>query len=171
MSGVRCRCLARRPPPLAHETKECHRLWHAFQLMAAPLLGHEKTGDLPLHLRGNYDSAWLRQRLYPRRNVGGIAVNLARRINHHRAGFDADAGVEIRLAGTGILAIDLSERPLDREGGPRCAFGVVFLRHWIPKQRHYPITQLLGDVAAHLRHCCRGGVQIRADQITPVLGI
>ena len=70
-----------------------------------------------------------------------------------------------------FLRLMLSERALDREGRPRCAFSVVFLRHRITEQRHQPIAQLFGDVAAHLRHCGRGGIQIRADQIAPVLGI
>ena len=154
-----------------YKPEQRHRLWHAFQFMGAALLGDKQTGDLALHPRCHYDRAWLRQRLHPRRRVGRIAVNLARRIDHYRAGFDADACVERRLARTGILAVDLSERALDREGGPRRAFGVVLLRHRITEQRHQPVAQFFGDVAAHLRHCCRGGIQIRADQIAPVLGI
>jgi len=34
-----------------------------------------------------------------------------------------------------------------------------------------PVAQLLGDVAAHLRHCRRGGVEISADEIAPFLGM
>jgi SAM domain (Sterile alpha motif)/Adenylate and Guanylate cyclase catalytic domain len=48
------------------------------------------------------------------------AVNFSCRINHHRAGFDADARGEWWLARTGILAVDLSERELNQECGPRC---------------------------------------------------
>ena len=155
----------------SYKSEQRHRLWHAFQFMGAALLGDKETGDLALHLRCHDDRAWFCQRLHPRRGVGRIAVNLTRRIDHYRAGFDADARVERWLARTGILAVDLSERALDRERSPRCAFGVVFLRHRITEQRHQPITQFFGDVAAHLRHCGRGGIQIRADQIAPVLGI
>src|SRR5262249_6775169 len=107
-----------------------------------------------LHSRGDHHRTWFCERLGPRRRVGRIAVNLTRGIDHYRAGFDADAGVEIRLARTGILAIDLSESPLDREGSPRCAFGVVFLRYRITEQRHQPVTQLFGDVTAHFDHRC-----------------
>jgi hypothetical protein len=60
---------------------------------------------------------------------------------------------------------------LNREGSPRCAFGVVLLRHWITKQRHNPVARLLCDVAAHLCHGCRGSIQICADQIAPILCI
>jgi hypothetical protein len=53
----------------------------------------------------------------------------------------------------------------------RCAFGVVFLRHRIAEQRHQPVTQLFGDVTAQFRHRRTGGIQIRADQIAPLLSI
>ena len=154
-----------------HEPEQRHRLRHALEFMAAALLGDEQTGDLALHPRCHHDRAWLGQRLHPRRDVGRIAVNLARRIDHYRAGFDADARVERRLARTGVLAVHLGERALDRERRPRRAFGVVLLRHRIAEQRHQPVAELLGDVAAHLRHRRRGGIEIGADQIAPVLGI
>ena len=154
-----------------HEPEQRHRLGHAFEFVAAALLGDKQAGDLALHPRRHNDRAWLCQRLHSRRNVGRIAVNLARRIDHYRAGFDPDARVERRLASTGILAVHLGERALDRERGPRRAFGVVLLRHRIAEQRHQPVAQLFGDVAAHLRHRRRGGIEIGADQIAPLLGI
>jgi hypothetical protein len=96
--------------------------------MGATLLGDEKTGDLALHPRRHHDRARLCERLDPRRSVWRIAVNFPRRINYHRAGFDADARAERWLARSCILAVDLSERALNRQGSPRCAFGVVLLR-------------------------------------------
>jgi hypothetical protein len=51
----------------------------------------------------------------------------------------------------------------------RSAF--VLVRDRIAEQGHQPVAQLLGDVAAHLRHCRRGGVEISADEIAPFLGI
>src|SRR5262245_12674207 len=44
---------------------------------------------LVLHPHRHHDRAWFGQRLNARRCVGRIAVNLARRIDHYRAGFDA----------------------------------------------------------------------------------
>src|SRR5215813_11552427 len=136
----------------SYKPEQRYRLRHAFQFMGAVLFGDKQTSDLALHARGDHHRTWFCERLRPRRRVGRIAVNLTRGIDHYRAGFDADAGVEIRLARTGILAIDLSERPLDREGGPRRAFGVVLLCHRIAEQGHQPVAQLFGDVAAHLSH-------------------
>ena len=104
--------------------------------MAAALLGDKQAGDLALHPRCHDDRAWLRQRLHPRRNVGRIAVNLARRIDHDRSGFNPDAGVKRWLASLSILAVHRGERPLDRERSPRRAFGVVLLRHRIAEQHH-----------------------------------
>src|SRR6516162_4397404 len=108
--------------------------------MAAALLGDKKPCNLTLHLRRYYDCAWFGQRLYARRSVGCIAVNLARCIDDYQAGFDTDARVERRLARTGILAIDLSKSALDGESRPRCAFSIVLLRHRIAEQCHQPIA-------------------------------
>ena len=139
--------------------------------MAAALLGDEQAGDLALHPRRDHDRTRLGQRLHPRRDVGRVAENLARRIDHHRPGFDADAGGERRLAGAGVLAVQLGERALDRERRPHRALGIVLLRHRIAEQRHQPVAELLGDMAAHLGHRRRSGIEIGADQIAPLLGI
>ena len=76
-----------------HEPEQRHRLRHAFEFVAAALLGDEQAGDLTLHPRRHHDRARLCQRLHPRRDVGRVAVNLARRIDHYRADFDPDARV------------------------------------------------------------------------------
>ena len=102
---------------------------------------------------------------------GDVAENLARRIDHHRAGFDADAGGELWLAGAGVLAVEFGERALDRERRPHRALGIVLLRHRIAEQRHQPVAELLGDMAAHLGDRRRGGIEIGADQVAPFLGI
>src|SRR5215471_14008005 len=151
----------------SYKSEQRYRLRHAFQFVRTALLDDKQTSDLALHTRGDHHRARLCEGLHPRRGVGRIAVNLTHRIDHYRAGFDADAGVEIWLARTGILAIDLSERPLDREGGPRRAFGVVFLRYRITEQCHQPVTQLFGDVAAHLSHRGRGVVEISVHEVAP----
>jgi len=56
------------------------------------------------------------------------------------------------LASSGILAVHIHKCALDRECGSGRAFSVVFLRPRVAKQRHEPVAQLLGDVAAHLSH-------------------
>ena len=63
------------------------------------------AGDLALHPRRDQNRARLGQRLYPRRDVGHVAVNLAGCIHDRRAGFQPDAGGEDRLAGAFILAV------------------------------------------------------------------
>jgi hypothetical protein len=67
------------------------RIRHALEFVAAAILGDEQARDLPLYPRCHYDRTWLRQRLHPRRYVGRIAINLARRIDHYRTDFNADA--------------------------------------------------------------------------------
>src|SRR5262249_40807290 len=123
--------LSRAAPATARPDQpvEHHRLRHALKFMAAALLNDEQTGDPVPPPRRHDDHAWLWQRLPPRRNVGRVTVNLARRIDHDRSGLNPDAGVKRWLASLSILAVHLGERPLDRERGPRRAFGVVLLRH------------------------------------------
>jgi hypothetical protein len=125
--------LARAPSATtrSYKLEQRHRLWNAFQFMAAALLGDEETSDLALHLRSHDNSTWLCQCLHPRGGVGRIAINLTRRVDYDRAGFDADARLKRRLARTRILAIDVTKRALDGESRSRRPFGVVFLRHWI----------------------------------------
>ena len=171
-SGVRLRCAgaaaaAARPD----EPEQRHRLRHALERVRAALFRDEQAGDLALHPRRDQDRARLGQRLHPRRDVGDVAVNLARRIHHRRTGFEADAGGKFRLAGAGILAVQLGKRALDRQRRPRRAFGVVLLRDRIAEQRQEPVAELLRDMAAHLRHRRRSGVEIGADQVAPFLGI
>jgi hypothetical protein len=96
-----------------HQPKQSHRLRYALQRVTAALLGDKQAGDLALHPRRDQNRARFGQRLNPRRSVGGIAEDLARRIHHHRTSFDADAAGERRLARTGILAVQLGKRALD----------------------------------------------------------
>ena len=154
-----------------HQSEQRHRLRHAFEFMAAALLGDEQARDLALHPRRNHDRARLGQRLHPRRDIWHVAENLARRIHHHRPGFDRDARGQRRLARAGVLAVQFGKRALDRERRPHRALGIVLLRHRIPEQHHQPVAELLGDLAAHFRHRRRGGIEIGADQVAPLLGI
>ena len=155
----------------AHEPEQRRRLGHALERMRAALFGDKQSGDLALHPRRDQNRAGFGQRLHPRRDVGDVAVNLARRIHHRRAGFEPDAGGERRLAGAGVLAVQLGQRALDRKRRARRALGIVLMRHRIAEQRHQPVAELLGDMAAHLRHRRRGGIEIGADQVAPLLGI
>ncbi len=98
----------------SYKPEQRYRLRHALQFVSAALLGDKQTSDLALHARGDHYRTWVCERLHPRRRVGRVAVNLTCRIDHYRAGFDADAGVELQLARTDILAVDLGERTLDR---------------------------------------------------------
>jgi hypothetical protein len=93
--------------------------------------GHvaQKLGDGLMSLFGRRDKNRTRvcQGLHPCRDVGSIAKNLARGIQHNRTGFEADAGVENWLASGGIGAVELVRRTLDGKCCPRCAFGVVLV--------------------------------------------
>ena len=72
----------------ANEPEQRRWLGHAIERMRAALLGNEEAGDLALHPRGDQNRARLSQRLHPGHDVGDIALNLAGRIHHCRAGFE-----------------------------------------------------------------------------------
>jgi hypothetical protein len=108
-----------------HQAEQSCGLGHTLQRVGAALLSNEEPGDLALHPRRDQNRAGFGERLHPRRNIGYVAVDLARRIEHRWARFDADAGAQLRLASGAILAVELDERELNRERCPRRAFGAV----------------------------------------------
>ena len=75
------------------------------------------------------------------------------------------------LAVAGVLAVQFGQRALDRQRRPCRALGVVLMRHRITEQRHQPVAQFLGDMTAHFGDRRRGGVEVCADEIAPLLGI
>ena len=154
-----------------NETKQYHRLRHALEFMPAALLGDEQAGDLPLHPRRHHDRTRLGQRLRPRRDIRHVAENFARCIHHHRPQLDGNARGKRGLSGVGVLAVQLGQRPLDRERRTDRALGIILLRHRVAEQRHQAVAELLGDLAAQFRHCRRCGIKIGSDEIAPFLGI
>ena len=139
--------------------------------MRAALFRHKQPGDLTLHPRRDQDRARLGQRLHPRGNVGDVAINLAARIEDGGTGFKADAGDELRLGRSGILAIELGQGALDRQRRACRALGVVLVRQRIAEQAHQPVAEFFRDVAAHFGDRGGSGVEIGADEVAPFLGI
>jgi len=139
--------------------------------MTAALFDDEEAGDLALYLRCNQNRAGFRQGLHPCRSVGRVAVDLAHRIHHHGASFEADAGLKFWLSDTSILAVQVGKSTLDRQRSPRGALGVVLVRERVAEQRHQPVAELFCHMAAHLHHRGRGVVEISVYEVTPLLGI
>src|SRR5271166_2502763 len=110
------------------EPEQCHWLRHAFEFIAAALLGDKQSGYLTPHLRRNHDRAWFGQRLRPRRDVRDVAEYLTRCVDNYRPGVDRYARGQCWLAGASVFAVQLSERALDSERSTRRALGVVLLR-------------------------------------------
>jgi hypothetical protein len=110
-----------------------------------------------LLFRRHYDIAQLCQRLHssPRKTM----------LNAQRAPPSPSSARSLRCGRCGRR--DLRRRT--KHGSSHELKGVP--NDGITEQSHQPIAQFFGDVAAHLSHRRRRGVQIRADQITPVLGI
>ena len=154
-----------------YDAVERHRLGHALEVMRAPVLGDEQPGRLPLHARGDEDRPGLGRGLHPRRDIRRLAEHFAGRVDDDRAAIEADAGRELGRAGLGVPGVEVGEGALDRERRPHRPFGVVLLRVREAEQRHQPVAELLQHVAAQARHRRGGLVEIRADQIAPVLRI
>jgi hypothetical protein len=126
---------------------------------------------LALDSPGDHNRTRLSQGLGSRCDVGHLAEYLARRVDHYRPSVDSDACGQRRLAGAIVLAVQFGERALYGERRPHRALGIVLLRHRIAEQCHQAVAQLLGDLAAHLHHSRRSGVEISAHQIAPLLGV
>jgi hypothetical protein len=146
-----------------NDPEQQHRLRHAFEFVAAPLLGDEQPRDLTLYQRRHHHGTRFGQRLSPRGDVRYIAENFAGRVEHRRASVDGDPCGERGLARAFVLAVQLGQRALNRERGAHSTLGIVLLRHRITEQRHQSVAQLLGDLAAHFHDRGRGGVDISGD--------
>ena len=77
---------ARADDPVQH-----HRLRHAFESVAAALIGDEQSSHLTLHPRRDNDRTRLGQGLCSCCDVGHIAENLARRVDDNRPQVDGNA--------------------------------------------------------------------------------
>jgi hypothetical protein len=155
----------------ADDSEQRHRLRHAFEVMAAALLDDEETGDLTLHPRCHNDRTRLGQTLRSRRDVRYVAEYLACRIDHHRPSVDSDTRGKRGLAGTRVFAVQLGEPALNSQRRPHRPLGIVLLRQRVAEQRHQPVAELLGNMAAHFRHRRGCGIEIGADEVAPLLGI
>ena len=75
------------------------------------------------------------------------------------------------LLGCDILAVKFGERALNRQRSACSALRVVLVCHRIAEQRHQPVAELLRHMAAHLGNRRRGGIEVSADEIAPLLSI
>jgi hypothetical protein len=66
----------------------------------------------------------------------------------------------MRAASSRILAVQLNQRPLDRKRRANRTLGIILLSRRIAEHRHLAVTELLGNLAAHLLHRPRSGVEI-----------
>jgi hypothetical protein len=136
--------------------------------MRAAIFCDEQAGHL---ISRDHDRPRLGQRLHARGDIGRIAKDFSGLIHDHRPALDPDAGDELRLARTGVLAFEFGERAVNGERGANRAFGIVLLRDRVSEQSHQPVAERLGDTSAHLRHRGRGRVEVGAEQNAPVLDV
>ena len=155
----------------AEHAIERHRRRHTLQLMQALVLDNEESGDLPLDRRSDQHCSRLGRGLNPRSDVGRFAEYLARRIDDDRAAFESNAGREFRRAGLSVSRIYVGYCALDGQRGPHGAFGVILLRLRVSEQGHQPVAELLQHVSAKRGHRLRRFVEIRVDEVPPVLGV
>jgi hypothetical protein len=89
-------------------------LGYALECVDTPVLCNEEPSDLALYPRGDQHSARFGKSLHPRRDVGGVAKNLACRVHHHWTRLEADTGAQRWFVLAGIPAVDFRQRTLDR---------------------------------------------------------
>jgi hypothetical protein len=138
---------------------------------APAVLNDEQARALALNARGDQHCSRLGQRLHARSDIGRVAENLAGRIDHDRARFDADPSDEFRSARSPTSALQLGQRALDRESRTNGALGVVLLGDRVTEHCHDPVSEFLGDMPTHLRNGRGRRVEVAADEIAPVLGV
>ena len=137
----------------------------------AAVLRDKQPGGLPLDGGCDEDRARLGGALDPRGDIRRVAEHFAGRVDYHLPGIKADPRRKLRGAFAGVSGVDFDKRALDRERSAHGALAVVLLRLRIAEQRHQPIAELFQHVAAERGHGGRGGVEVTAHQIAPVLGI
>ena len=168
--GWRSRAAAPPAAARAHDAIKRHRRRHALERVRADVLGDEQPGDLALHGCGGDDRTRIGHALRTGGDIRRLAEHFARRVHHHRAGIEADAGGELRRARS-ISGVEFSQGALDREGGAHRALGVVLLCLRIAEERHQPVAELLQHMPAERSHRLRGFVEICAYEVAPILGV
>ena len=139
--------------------------------MRAAIFGDEEAGNLPMYVGRRQHGTRLGERLQPRGDIWRVAVHFARSVDHDESRGDADPSDEFGLPAPGMQGVQRRQRGLDRQSGAGCAFAIVLPRDRIAKQRHQPIAELAGDMAAVVGDRLYRGVEIGREQIAPVLGV
>jgi hypothetical protein len=103
--------------------------------------------------------------------LGTSPKNSAGRVDLHRPRVDGGACRNRRAADVGVHSIQFGERPMRCKRSSYGALRIVLLSGRIAKQRHQPAPELLGDLPAHLCYCRRDDIEIRVNQIAPLLDI
>src|SRR5262249_45712956 len=96
-----------------NDPEKRHRLRHAFEFVAATLLGDKQPGGLALYPYRHHHGTRLGKRLRPRRDVRHISENLAGRIEHRGASVDGDPCSQCGPARAFVPAVYLRQRTLD----------------------------------------------------------
>ena len=104
-------------------------------------------------------------------DVGSLAKHLAHGIDDHRPAIEPDPGGEPWQFAASIPGVRVLDRAKDRQSGAGSAFGVILLGFRISEERHEPVAEPLGDMAAVSCDRLRGVIEVGADEVAPVLGI
>jgi hypothetical protein len=132
---------------------------------------NKEARDLSPHGRRDEHRSRFGGALHPSSEVGSVAERLPGRIDDDRTAIEPDAGGERGESTRGVRGVQVFERAKDRQAGARRAFRIILLRPRISKQRHEPVAELLGDMAAVLADRLGGVIEIGADEVAPVLSV
>ena len=166
------RAPARRPAAAgAHDPVQNRRARNAFEFMWAFVFDDEQARDLSPHGRRDEHRSRLGGALHPSGEVWRVAKHLAGGIHDDRTAIEPDAGGERGESAPGVRGVQVFERAKNRQARARGAFRIILLRPRISEQRHEPVAELFGDMAAVLANRLGGVIEIGADEVAPVLGV
>ncbi len=116
-------------PARLHDAIARYRLAHALQYLRPAVLDHEQPAGPALRRGGDHHRVGRGCALHARRDVRGLAEDLAAIGNHHRPGVQADAHAEAQPGGEG--GVQRRHRVHDRQARPHRPFRVVLARRGV----------------------------------------
>ena len=158
-------------PARLHHAVQRHRLAHALERLRTAVLDHEHPGHQSVRRGRDRNGVGLGRALHARRDVSGLAEDLAAIGNHHRPGVDANPHLQTCPIIGGECCVEWHHRVHDRKPGANRSLGVVLARGGPAEVDEQPIAKILGNVATEARDGAGGSLLVLRDDLAPLLGV
>ena len=158
-------------PARLHDAVQRHRLAHALQHLRPAVLDHEQPGHQALRRGGDHHRVGRGRVLHARRDVRGLAEDLAVVRDHDRPGVQTDAHGQARPVPGGEGGVERLQGVHDRQARPDRPFRVVLARGGPAEVDEQTIAEFPGDVAAEAPDGAGGSLLVLRDEDTQLLGV